>query len=291
MIPIAVFIARVGTGPINWIPKTRSDSVPNFLIAMAGNGGAALLAVDAIALAVAGFWGFVKLRAEGRTIKTWSDTLVWAWLLIPILLVLAASERQALFVGRYLMLCLPAFILLVSEGITRIRPIFLAWILGLVISAASIAGTLSYYHKDFDVGRDDWRSASSYIFSHARPGDDVFFYLNFGRIPFEYYRSVAHPSPAWPKALDTTAELSYRDFRFVNLGESLANSRPAGNRVWVVLLYDTDPDGKPNSASLMCRAVFGKDRRLVDDKNFPKVTVLLYSRDSRDAGETPAASP
>jgi hypothetical protein len=166
----------------------------------------------------------------------------------------------------------------------------LAWVLGTAISVASIAGAASYYRKDIDIEREDWRGATSFVFSRAQPGDDVFFFLNFGRIPFEYYRSIEHPLPEWPKSLDTTAELSSSDFRFKNLGESLANSRPASNRVWIVLLYDTDPDGKPNRASLMCRFVFGKGRRLISEKYFEKVTVLLYSRDPQDAGTIPAAN-
>ena len=104
---------------------------------------------------------------------------------------------------------------------------------------------------NFDFGRDDWRGGSSYIFDHAQPGDGVFFFTNFGRIPFEYYKSVTHPTPEWPRTLEATesAGVSASDFQTRSLGELLANSASAGDRVWLVMLYDTDRNGKPGFAT------------------------------------------
>jgi mannosyltransferase len=293
MIPIAIFIARVGPGPLNWIQKPRPDTVLNFLIDMAGNGGIRLLALEAIPILVAGFWGAAMYRTEGRTLKTWSFALMWAWLMVPILILLAVSEKQPVFLARYLNLTLPPFVLLLSAGITRMRPAFLGWIFAALISVASIAGTLTYYRDGFEAGIDDWRSATSFIFQHAHPGDDIFFYLNFGRIPFEYYKSITSPTPLWPKSLDAPDDeaLSYRDFQFKYLGESLANSRVAGDRVWLVFLYYTDPDGKPNRSATICRAVFGNGRRLVEEKEFSGVRVLLFSRDKQGETSTSIIKP
>ncbi len=290
MIPIAVFVVRVGPAPIAWIQKTRPDTVLNFLIDIGGNGGIWLLAFDAIALAAAGFWGAALWRAKGRTLQTWSFALVWAWLLVPILILLAASEWRPLFVPRYLSPSLPAFLLLISAGIARLRPAVLAWILGAIISVGSIAGT-TIYPMNFDLGRDDWRSATSFIFDHAQPGDGVFFFVNFGRIPFEYYKSIRHPSPEWPKSLEATenAGVSDRDFQTKSLGELLTDARPAGDRVWLVMLYDTNRDGTPGFASIVCRAVFAKGRRLLEERHFAEVTVLLYSRDRQGASQISTA--
>jgi mannosyltransferase len=289
MIPIAIFVARAGSGPLNWIQKTRSETVLHFFVCMAGNKGLWLVALDAIAVLVTGLRGIHAWGKKGRAWKTWSPLLVSCWLAVPFFVVLGASVRMPLFVPRYLIPSLPALILLVAAGITHIRPTAFAWLLFSAISLGSIAGTGSYYKKDFDIERDDWRAATSLIFDHAHPRDDVFFYLNFGRIPFEYYRSIRRPLPEWPRPLDVTdnTSLTHENFRFVNFGESLSKARPAGDRVWLVLLYDTDPDGKPNRASIVSRAVFGNGRRLVEQKSFSGITVLLFSRDPEDNPQNP----
>jgi hypothetical protein len=218
---------------------------------------------------------------------------VLAWFLVPIVIVMAASLALPLFVPRYLNPCLPALILIVAAGITRLRPTFLAWLLGTAISIASLAGTASYYQKDFDVERNDWPGATSYVFDHARPGDDAFFYLNLARIPFEFYRSQKQPPPEWPKALaaESSTGLTYSDFVFTNLGESLQGTRTAGDRVWLILLYDAAPDGKPNVASDVARAVFGKGRRLVESQTFSGITVLLFARDGMVAKDMAHGKP
>ena len=286
VIPIAVFVAKTGSGPINWIQKTSLRTIYYALTSMSGNGGMPLLALVVIAVLAAACWTFLSWRGTGLGSETWAYLLLWSWLLVPVFLVILASAKWPLFVTRYLIPCLPALVLLAAAGITRIRPAALGWVLCAAISVGSLAGTVSYYRKDFDIGRDDWRGATSYIFGHAQSGDGVFFHLNFGRIPFEYYKSLLRPLPSWPQPLDAAdhASLTSSDFQFRNLGDSLQSARPAGDRVWLVLMYDTDPDGKPNRASLMSRAVFGKGRSLVDEKEFSGVTVLLYSRVGSSSG-------
>jgi mannosyltransferase len=288
VVPVAIFVFKTGAGPINWIQTVNLESISGFLAAFAGNGGWKLVLLDAFAgiLAMIGAW---KLwHKEGRTVEGWGYALVAAWFLAPIVIVLAASPVLPLFVPRYLSPCLPALILIVADGVTRLRPTALAWLLGAAISIASLAGTASYYQKDFDVGRNDWPGATSFVFDHAWPGDTAFFYLNFARVPFEFYRSQRRPPSEWPKALvaESSTGLTYRDFMFTNLGESLQSGGAAGDRVWLILMYDTAKDGKPNVASDVTRAVFGKGRQLIESKNFSGITVLLFARSAPHADET-----
>ena len=280
IIPVAAFVVKTGPGPINWIEKTRADTFVSFLIAFAGEGGRLLLLLDAIAIFMAGLAWFATWRTRKHG-NEWPIGLAWAWFLVPMMVLLGASVIQPLFVWRYFSPCLPPFALLLAVGIDRIRPAVLAWILAAGISLAAIAGTVLNYGKDVVLGRDNWRNATSFIFDHSRPGDDVFFFINLGHIPFEYYRSIRQPMPEWPKPLEAFGDsgLTYHDFQFEYFGDSLAKSRVPGNRVWLVLVYDSDPDGKPNRASLVSRAVFGSGRHLVDQRSFSGVTVLLYSKD------------
>ena len=139
----------------------------------------------------------------------------------------------------------------------------------------------------------DWQTASSYIFERAQPGDGIFFFFIFGRVPFEYYRSQRSPSTAWPDALYAPggSELQWKDFMFFPLADILADTRPAPKRVWVVFNHDGTAHGSPNRASLMTEATFAKNRQKIAEKTFPGLTVMLFSGNRNEHPEEPPEVP
>jgi len=292
VLPLGASVLHIGTSPVNWIPRVQANAVLKFFIALAGNNGARLLVLEAVAVLLAAYWAWNLWRQGERTLEGWGYALVFAWLLVPVLVVLAASLVRPLFLGRYLNPCLPALILAVTAGIIRLRPDILAWGLGGVISSFSLLGVVSYYQKDFDINRDDWRAASSFIFDHAQLGDGVF-YLNFFGMPLEYYRSQRHPAPAWPQVLNSpdTPGLHYRDFLVTSLGERLQDARPAGKRVWLILeLYD-EPNAEPSRANTVLRAIYGKGRHLVEARISSSIAVLLFENDAGISRAEPPTTP
>ena len=292
VLPLGASVLHIGTSPVNWIPRVQASAVLKFFIALAGNNGARLLVLEAVAVLLAAYWAWNLWRHGERTLDGWSYALVFAWLLVPVLVLLAASLVRPLFLGRYLNPCLPALILIVAAGILRLRPAILAWGLGGVISAFSLLGVVSYYQKDFDINRDDWRAASSFIFDHAQPGDGVF-YLNFFGMPLEYYRSQRHPAPAWPQVLNSpdTPGLHYRDFLVTSLGERLRDARPAGKRVWLILeLYD-EPNVEPSRVNTVLRAIYGKGRHLVEERATSSIAVLLFEEAAANPRTEPPPTP
>lgn len=135
-----------------------------------------------------------------------------------------------------------------AAGLTQLRPRVLAWSLAAAIAVLSLVGTASYYRQDFDLDRDDWRTTTSYVLDRALPGDGVFFYANFGRLPFDFYRTQRHPAPVWPETLVSTngTDWGYRDSLFAYLADEIRDAGPGGDRVWLVLDLNTDTNGKPN---------------------------------------------
>ena len=277
VLPLGASVLHIGTSPVNWIPRVQASAVLKFFIALAGNDGARLLALEAVAGLLAAYWAWNIWGQRGRTLEGWGYALVFAWLFVPVLVVLAASSVRPLFLGRYLNPSLPALILLVAAGILRLRPALLAWGLAGVISAFSLLGVVSYYQKDFDMNRVDWRAASSFIFDRAQPGDGVF-YLNFFGMPLQYYRSQRHPVPGWPQVLNLAdpPDLHYRDFLVTSLGERLQDARPAGKRVWLILELNYEPNGEPSRANTVLRAIYGKGRHLVEERAYGSMAVLLF---------------
>jgi mannosyltransferase len=292
-VPLILVIVTVGDGSMRWIQHPDLRVVVQFFVSIAGNDGYLLLLMESIAVAAA-VYTFAKDRSRGiATGKRWAYIFVFAWLFIPVLLVLAVSLVRPIFLARYLNPCLPALMLIVAAGTLKLRSPVAVWILAAVISTLSLAGTVSYYRRDFDLDRDDWRAASSYVIEHSSAGDGVFFYQGFGRLPFEFYRSLRKPVSGWPAALVASngSDWGYRDSLFSYTADMLQDAGPGSDRVWLVLDLDTVENGQPTPTSKIVRAVYGKGRHLIDEKRISNITILLFGRDTGGAGGTNGLSP
>ena len=107
-----------------------------------------------------------------------------AWLLFPVGFAYMVSFVKPIFVLRFLIVCLPPFVLLASAGLSRIpyRWLFVAGVVVLV--ALSGRGAYAWYS---DHEKQDWRAATSLVLSEARRGDAVAFLAYYVRPPFDYY--------------------------------------------------------------------------------------------------------
>jgi 4-amino-4-deoxy-L-arabinose transferase-like glycosyltransferase len=201
------------------------------------------------------------------------------WLFFPILVVFAVSQLKPLYLARYFIFCLPALILLAGAGMGRLRSI---WVLAGVLAVTgvlSIRGVSAYYQKDFDIGREDWRSATRYLLDHAQPGDTVVFHQPIGRMPYEYYRSripaAAYPTVIYPAHGD---RLMYRDFYAGRVPDAfLENVSKNYSRVWVVFTYNGLPSD-PDPTTQFVNSTFGRWYSNQHSENFPGIEVRLYSR-------------
>ena len=285
IIPVAIVVVTQGAGSMRWIPAPNLDAVLASFVVMSGNGGRLLLSLDIIAAILAILTAPGKWHRGSRNVRGWGYVLTLAWLLVPVVIVLAVSTVRPIFIARYLSPCLPALALLVAAGIMQLRPRILAGILAAAISALPLLGTASYYKRDFDLDRDDWRTATSYVLDRSVPGDGVFFYANFGRLPFEYYRSQRKPAPARPEALVAAngSDWGYRDSLFAYLADEIQDAGPGGDRVWLVLDLNTDANGKPSRETEIVRAVYGQGRHIVEEKRISRISILLLARDAKDA--------
>jgi mannosyltransferase len=284
-LPVVFVVVRAESG-WNWLAPPSVAAVVNFVEIISGNGGQILAATEVFLLFLAGlaFW-----HARKRHTDIWRYAVVFLWLFVPLVLVLLVSWVKPLFLPRYLLFCLPAWTLGVAVGIVRLRPVWLAWALGVLISVLSVQGTRNYYAQDFDVAREDWRSASLYIFQNAQRGDAVFF-TNYGRMPFEYYRSLQSPVPAAPAVLNHAGALDYTDFLVLPVAESLRDAGPAPDRVWLLFFLYRTPSGEPNITSRMVHAYYGQGRQVVLEHDFPQITVVLLARSPKSppSGQTDA---
>jgi mannosyltransferase len=238
-LPVFAFLAVRGASQMDWIPRVSFGSLwPDFVL-FAGNAGWPL-AVILIAAMLAALWSWRESwRADRRSFENWSHAAVWSWAAFPVLAVLAGSAWRPLFLTRYLIVCLPALILLLAVGIFRIRPVAVRVLAFAAIALLSARGILSYYKSDFGAYHEDWRGATRALLASARPDDGLIFYPGPSRMDYEFYRSLDRP-PASPRVIypahgNPPTELSFRDFLVQPLAEVIENLPSDAPRVWIVL--------------------------------------------------------
>lgn len=259
VLPLAVFIAGANTGHISWIPRPTPDMVPRALVYLAGAAPPATkklpdmldlprraLLLAYIALGVAGLWRIAQSWRRGwGTLEAWHYGLVLFWLYVPVLLVFGISLVKPILVPYYLIICLPPLALIAAIGVSSVGP---RWIfLGILIGIVGLAGTtvFSYYRY---ATKEDWRDATRYVLSRARPGDAIAFGPS-AQTPFVFYRDrmmeAAEPPPSVPL------------YGYKNVPDHV-------DRVWLVTKADEAP------------VFLTGAHALVHTETFEGVHVLLY---------------
>ncbi len=153
----------------------------------------------------------------------------------------------------------------------------------IVLLILSLQGTVSYYERDFDLGRDNWADASQFLLSNARPGDAIVFDIAMGRMPYEYNRSILSPGSSGPTVLypNHGPRITFMDFVGKPDYAKLKNSIYQYPRVWLVLSYVETPSGlEPNATSMV--ALLNAAYPEYKEYHFSGVDICLFAkRDSR----------
>jgi mannosyltransferase len=163
--PEAVFVLRAGTGNLSWISAPTLHGLVHLPADLAGSSPLALLL-----LILAGY-GFVRAVADRRGRQA---AFLAAWLVVPVVLDFAVSELgHPLFVSYYLIVVLPALVLLAGLGLARApwrtpRAIVLAVLV--VLSATQLRDG---YTRP---GPENYRGATRYILQSERRGDGIVYY-------------------------------------------------------------------------------------------------------------------
>jgi mannosyltransferase len=271
--PISAFVLLQHSSQINWIPRPTLADIYQFLDLLTGHGGlwsvVAYLALCVLALAPV----FGSARSER---ETWSLRLVALWLLLPPLLALAATPFKPLFFSRYMIMCVPALVLLASRGITRVaanstasRAMGTACLV--VVLSLSAWGTARYFGST--IPTEDWRSAVSYILQREHPGDGAVFYIpnDYGYLYYVRRAASSQHNTEAPVVLYPT-EPRHAVSRDGVLG--VTKGRP---RVWLVLCNQSV---NPQAAAILQSAVSEQFQK-VESHVFvgeDPITVTLYSR-------------
>jgi mannosyltransferase len=289
VLPLLVFVAKTGAGPIKWIRRPGLRDLLEFGEHLAGSFSWALAAIFAVA-AIAAIAPLGK-RLWGRhsTWEAWRCQFLLTWLFFPIALTVVLSFARPVFLARYMIFCLPALVILVAAGLAGIRQ---SWLLAVVLGGVLLLGWqgVSFVHgHDFDSERDASGAATNFILDHCRPGDGVIFHIAETRVPYEFFRSIRagenSASPAFTEQLGPEilfphhgAGLDYRDFTGKPTAEFVQNATANRGRMWVMLMNNGTAEN-PDATTIMLTRVLGGAFPKMTAWELSKVQVRVYSRE------------
>lgn len=221
--------------------------------------------------------------------RRWAG-LLFVWALMPPLLLFALQGVQNLFLMRYLLFTVPAWVLLAASGLVaafrfgalrlrgRAAPTVGEYLLGVVAAAllASVcAPDIQAVRSDPLPGEPDWHRAAVSILAHERPGDGIAYAGNRGyrQLSMSYeFRDVADP----PRDvfLRQTPQ-SIGAFLATDCRQAEACAR-GFDRIWVVSSASTpDPLGKmPSREADLLRSHYHR----VSTYRMAGLRVLLWVR-------------
>jgi hypothetical protein len=154
------------TEPIFWVQPTTWKEVYHFGTYLSGSGLKFGLSVIALAIAAREWWRRTQRRSEA----TRPFIFLSLWLLLPIASTLLLSLWKPVFSPRFLMICLPAFVLLVGEGINAIRPQRLRCLFAGTLVVSFVTALPAYYRQP---GIEDWKSATTYMHQRVQAADTI----------------------------------------------------------------------------------------------------------------------
>jgi mannosyltransferase len=244
-VPLMYFSIALPGDPIGWLHEPGYPALRDALQQIAGDSFRVLGAAIGIwLLALPRVVRSVRLRRQ--------FALPFFWLSLPILLAFALSQWHAVFLPRYLIVCVPAFALVTAGALASLRTRGALAALLAVIVVFSLPPLRTWYKRPPD---QDWKALTAYVLDRSRAGDAVIF--DAIEVPFGYYAKRAGRAPP----------------AHIAGGRGWEEIATATNdRVWLVL-------GQPSDAERVRRALGASRYRLHDARRFGEtMSVELFTR-------------
>ncbi len=165
--------------------------------------------------------------------------LLLFWLLFPLLIVFFFPLRIHTFQSKYLIFSSPAYYLLLSEGLIKLKSRKVSGALLTMFILLNLFSLHLYYTKDFI--KEDWKGTAKYMEDNAGNKDLILFdppYLGFA---FDYYYSgnldrTGVPGNTSPRAISTLETTNYA--RIWLIRDYSPVSRPSGTaQAWLKEKY------------------------------------------------------
>jgi mannosyltransferase len=182
IVPIGLFALNHDVGQLSGVMRPQFHHLLRVIFLLTGNGPRFALY---LLLWVSAVWQSFRMdrdmqRSESGVRSPYPFLL--AWLFLPLFLTVVLSFWKAALLPRYLLVSLPAAVILGAAGAMYLPRHFRA-VIAVLLIAFSLKSVASNYH-----GRQqNWRSAVEYVLSHARSGDAMAIMPASSAVVFDYY--------------------------------------------------------------------------------------------------------
>lgn len=185
-LPLAASLLLFSTRTqLSWMNQNSTSDLYRLLQDFTGNGSNYLMILELAPILGSLYFHLRKTRSASGTP---AYMFLWIWLLVPVITVAIVSLRWPLLQSRYLIVCLPPFVILLADGLVQLRSRVVFATAFMAVVAFSLVGLSSYFQQRNDLSHsDDWRDATRYILSEAQSGDAVLFPYSAEEIPFRDY--------------------------------------------------------------------------------------------------------
>jgi hypothetical protein len=277
--------------PMNWIPPLGPHDVVDVFHRLSGHAeipgqkGGRLLLVATCSVCVLFAWNaWIMQGRKSRMGSRWQATFVLLWLFTPVLVLVALSLRSPILLPRYILISLPALMLVVAEGIRTVPRASWRW--AVVVAFCALNGVELWHYYRFRAHETSWRDATASVLKESHAGDGAIFCAGPGRLLFRYYAEQMGQ-------IDRTPESVYPEVRNeddpTNLGylppvnePDLEKALVGHNRVWIVLYQDAWPAAVPVRDHL--EAETARQLTQMSEQRFGDVRVILYAKKTETRG-------
>jgi mannosyltransferase len=274
-----VLVSRRQAAEVAWISGLSPSSVGSFLVRVVGGGTAAPVICVVLALGV-------RAAIRRQSVGVEYAALVGC-AVVPIVGVIGLSVWQPLLVPRYVLVALPALVVVVVSALGGVR----VWprIAGALLAAIALANAGGTIVQDAQTYKyEDFRAAASLIQGSAHTGDGVVFLPPSYRVGMEPYLGNADTDRGLPS--DVALSGAFSPYTSAVIGGSEVNAASidaridAEQRIFVIGSGPVPPLHTARGAAVPDVAVakevaLTRNYSLVWIRRFGDVTVSLFRRE------------
>ena len=199
--PMAAVVIQEHKSQLDWVPKPNLADISAMFQDLVGAGAAAsavtlrglVLLILYLVMWVVALGTVFRARRNpaGGTAASVTVPLLVSWFAFPVAAMIGISFLKPILAPRYLLMCVPAAVLLAGWGLVAVeesgpRGRLVSWAVLLSMAVLSFWGTWDHF-ASFKTYGSDWRGVTQYILSQQEPGDAVIFYTFTGHREFAYY--------------------------------------------------------------------------------------------------------
>ncbi len=244
--PAGLYAAFRNQGQLDWIAPLSRYSISELFQSWVGGPprgySLMLLACFYGVLCVLGALTGLRSGQQSRRLDTALPLLLAG---VPSGIVLSVSIFKPILVDRYLLMCLPAVLLLASLGIDFLLSRGQVWmwagaLAGVAVFALDAQGSLRQ-HFGAKPQMGGLKQMTRYVLSHQEPGDAVIFFNAEPHLAFKYYAALAGTGQT-PKIVIPDYHGATTAAQYIPSPKEIQATAAPFRRVWLILNEVTIPD-------------------------------------------------